>query len=78
MSALIIHNIPLIFAWDDLIMVNIDRLNQFFDYKKGLYDKDYFEFKSNAGFVQEYIQTVLTQATLYSFNFKCVFEPGNV
>ena len=61
MSALIIHNIPLIFAWDDLIMVNIDRLNQL-----------------NAGFLQEYIQTVLTQATLYSFNFKCVFEPGNV
>ena len=30
MSALIIYNIHLIFALDDSIMANIDRLNQFF------------------------------------------------
>ena len=38
MSALIIYNIHLIFALDDSIMANIDRLNQFFS--------DEFRFKS--------------------------------
>ena len=49
-----------------------------FNYKKGLYDKYYFVFKLNPDYVQKYIQTVLTQVTLYLFNFKCVCEPGNV
>ena len=58
MSALIIYNIHLIFALDDSIMANIDRLNQFFS--MGCMITTNLNLNQNYGCVKEYIQTVST------------------